>query len=84
MYKKIAVITLSAFFLGGCSLTDLLKTNNAATDQQSQAVATSTPAPIPDPELDRMPPTSTSSDTTSLETDINSTVILEDDYSDIK
>jgi PBP1b-binding outer membrane lipoprotein LpoB len=81
MYKKITLLALSAMFLGGCTLTDLLQSNQAATDQQSQAVATATPAPAT--EFATVPPLSPSTDVDSLEADLNNTVILDEDYSDI-
>lgn len=86
MLKKIAFIGVSALLLGGCTLTDIFKTNNAAKDSKSLVVATSTPAPTssPDTNLDAIPSTSTSTDVSSLETDINNTKILDEDFSDLK
>lgn len=87
MFKKIAIVTLASLALGGCSLNDYLPTNQAVTDEKKEVVATSTPAPSalqPDQGIDSMKPTSSSTDVTSLETDINNTVILEEDFSDLK
>jgi hypothetical protein len=86
MLKKIALITLSSLVLGGCTLTDIFKTNNAAMDEKKEVVATATPAPTymePDKELDSMKQNSASTDVTSLETDVNNTIILTEDFSDI-
>lgn len=90
MIKKIAILSLSAALLGGCTLADVLKPNNAATDVQSSPTAVSTPAPSPvvsappDPELQAMPSTTTGTDDKSLETDINNTKVLNEDFSNIK
>ena len=81
MFKKIAIITLSAVLLGGCTLTDFLKPGDAAKDAKSDSVMT--PSPTPDAVIESMPSTSTSDDTSSLETDINSTAILDEDFSDL-
>ncbi len=84
MLKKLAIISASALLLGGCTLGDVIKTGDAANDEQSMAVATSTPAPAkPDQELEVIPSVSTSSDMSSLETDINNTKVLQEDFSDI-
>lgn len=87
MLKKIAVIALASLALGGCSLKDMLKTNSAVMDEKKEeVVATSTPAPTymePDKDLDSMKQNSSSTDVTSLETDINGTTILQEDFSDL-
>jgi len=86
MIKKLTGIALASLLLGGCTLTDIFKPNEAVKDSQPEVVATSTPAPVAssDPSLDAIPKTSTSSDEKSLETDINNTVILDEDFSDLK
>jgi hypothetical protein len=85
MINKLAIITISALLLGGCTLGDVFKTGDAAKDEKSMAVATSTPAPVrQDQELEVIPSVSTGSDTSSLEADINNTKVLEEDFSDIK
>ncbi len=86
MYKKIAIIGISALLLGGCTLTDLFKTNTAVNDVASpMPAATTTPAPSPseDPELKAIPSTTPANDDKSLETDINSTTILKEDFSNL-
>lgn len=86
MLKKIALITLASVALGGCSLKDMLKTNNAVMDENEEVVATSTPAPTymeSDKDLESMKQTSSSTEVTSLESDTNSTVILQEDFSDL-
>lgn len=85
MINKLAIITLSALLLGGCTLNNIFKSSDAAKDEKSTAVATSTPAPpVPDQELEVIPSVTTGSDTSSLEADINNTKVLEEDFSDIK
>lgn len=79
MYTKIAVVTLFTLILGGCTLTDYFKPNQSATDQQSPDTTM-----VEDQTLEAMPSTSSESDVDSLEADINSTVILEEDFSDLE
>ncbi len=81
MFKKLAIITLSSVLLGGCTLTDFLKPGDAAKDAKSESIMT--PSPTPDTVIESMSSTSTSDDTASLETDINSTTILDEDFSDL-
>lgn len=87
MFKKIAIITIASLTLGGCSLKDMLNTNKAVMDENQESVATiATPEPTymePDTELDSMKQNSSSTDVTSLETDINATTILQEDFSDL-
>lgn len=82
MLKKLAIISLSAVLLGGCTLGEVFKTDNAAKDAKSDSVMT--PSPTPDSSLESMPATSASDDVTSLETDINATTILDEDFSDLE
>jgi PBP1b-binding outer membrane lipoprotein LpoB len=85
MLKKLALITLSAALLGGCTLGNVLKTNNAAVDEKpGSPVASVAPTMSPDTSLESMPKTTTGTDDASLETDVNSTTILDEDFSDIK
>jgi PBP1b-binding outer membrane lipoprotein LpoB len=85
MIKKITILIVSALLLGGCTLSDIFKPNQAVSDQKSELSATQTPLPVSsvDPNLEAMPSTSTSTDTASLEIDIESTKILEEDFSDL-
>ena len=47
MLKKIALITLASLALGGCTLTNFLSTNKAATDaSNTPPTATMTPVPM--------------------------------------
>lgn len=86
MFKKIAILGSTAFLLGGCTLTDAFKLNNAARTEATP-VATTTPVPLPspspseDPELKAIPSPTSANDEKSLETDINSTMILKEDFS---
>ncbi|MEI8232129.1 MAG: hypothetical protein WCG44_00115 [bacterium] len=84
MIKKIAIIAVSALLLGGCTLTDVFKTSDAAKDQKP-VVATSTPAPTTsaDISLEAIPAPATATDVDSLEKDINNTKVLEEDFSDL-
>ncbi|MFH2085647.1 MAG: hypothetical protein ABII21_02605 [bacterium] len=85
MIKKLALLSISALLLSGCTLGNSLKTSDAAQDSLPEAVMTSpTPTTVPDPELQEMPSTSTTTDETSLETDINNTKILDEDFSDLE
>jgi hypothetical protein len=86
MLKKIALITLASLALGGCSLKDMLKTDTAVTDENQETVMMESPVPTymePDEDLDGMKQTSSSTEVTSLESDVNNTVILEEDFSDL-
>ena len=83
MLKKLIIVSLSAVLLGGCTLLDSLKTGDAARDAKPQVVETSTPTPSIDPELQTIPSPASGTDTTSLETDINSTTILDENFSDL-
>ena len=78
MIKKLAILGISTILLGGCNPTSLFTTNNAAQDEQTEVMTTPAPA-APDPVLEAIPPTATSTDATSLEKDINTTVILDED-----
>lgn len=84
MLKKLALITLSAALLGGCTLGNVLKTNNAAFDEKpGSPTSSAAPTATPDTSLESMPSTTTGTDDASLETDINSTTILDEDFSDL-
>ncbi len=80
MIKKIMLVFVTALLLGGCTLSDVLRPNQAAKDE---ATASTLPSPTPDQSLEAMPATSDSSDTASLEADINNTTILEEDFTDL-
>ena len=84
--KKVALILLSSVLFGGCTLTDSFRSGNAAKDDSTEtSLAIMSPAPsASDQELSAMPSTSTSNEVTSLEADINSTTILEEDFSDLE
>lgn len=81
MLKKLTFIGLASVILGGCTLTDSLKSGSAVSTkspdtQESKSVTI-------DKELEVMPSISTSTDTSSLETDIENTKILEEDFSNL-
>lgn len=76
--SKLLIIFVSALILGGCSLKQYLPgMGNAAKDQQTGG-AKMTVSDSPAPSLQ------TQNDETSLETDLNNTVIVEEDFSDLK
>ncbi len=81
--KKIFMLFLASFMLGGCTL--IPRSDRAATDMASP-VPTITPTPTldPDPELGAMASPTTQDDTASITTDLNSTVILDEDFSDLE
>ena len=80
MLKKMILVTLSALLLGGCTLGDVFRGDSAAKDE---VIAPQSSPDAPDPALTTMPATSESTDTDSLELDINSTTIIEEDFSDL-
>jgi hypothetical protein len=82
MIKKIVLISVASILLGGCGLIPLK--NNAASDQKLEQVAPASPSPSSDPAIETMPSPGTQNDTTTLETDIESTTILEEDFSDLE
>ena len=84
MIKKLAILGISAILLGGCTLTDAFKNGNAVQDEKPAVVATSTPVPTPDTQLQAIPSPAAGNDATSLETDINATTILDEDFSDLE
>ncbi|MEI6690230.1 MAG: hypothetical protein WCL07_00610 [bacterium] len=90
MYKKIVIISLTSIILGGCSI---VSNKEAATDVSPTTSPAPTPAPtiinpaaspIVDPELEKIPNTSASTEINSIESDLNNTNILPEDFSDIK
>ncbi len=98
MLKKLAIIGLSALVLGGCTLqgvkNSLMGTGSAATDTQTGAnmttstSPTTTPAPTsattPDAALQQAnPSTSPQNDDKSLETDVNNTNVVKEDFSNL-
>lgn len=84
MYKKLAFVAISSLLLGGCTLTNYLRGGGAAKDvQNNQAEIAPSPSITPDKELEMIPGNSSNNDETSLETDIDNTVILEEDFSDL-
>lgn len=80
---KISLIVLASLILGGCNLATQLG-NSAVSDQKPQAVITASPNPSVDADLVAIPPTGDDNDTTTLEDDINNTIILEEDYADLE
>lgn len=83
MYKKIAILGISALLLGGCTLRDVFKTGTAVKDEMTATTTSPTPVATPDAALQAMPSTTTSTDVDSLEKDINNTKILDEDLSDM-
>jgi hypothetical protein len=83
MFKKMLILGLSTVILGGCTMTNMFNSNNAAQDSKMEATESPAPSATPDADLEAMPSTSSSSDDKSLETDINNTTILNEDFSDL-
>lgn len=85
--NKLILILTTALVLGGCTLSSQLwsksATDTALPTPTASPVALS-PSPSPDPELESQPQTTTGTDYSSLESDLNSTVILEEDFSDLE
>lgn len=80
--NKLILILAAALLLGGCTIGSNLMGNNA-TDSASYT-PTPTSSAAPDPDLEAMPQTTSSSDESSIQTDLESTVILEEDFSDLE
>ena len=78
MLKKMIWVGLGAILLGGCSLQSYLPgKNEAARDQKTEEekiIVGESPAPS----------LSTKTDDASLEADINATIILDEDFSDLE
>lgn len=83
MLKKVMIVTLASLVLGGCSLDLKTLMGEGAVSDQQEAVATATPGPTADPELQAQPSPGTGTDEKTLETDVNNTTILEEDFSDL-
>lgn len=82
--NKLILVLAAALLLGGCTIGSKMM-GQSATDMSSPT-PTSSPvsSTLPDSELDSIPSTTTSSDTSSIESDLNATVILEEDFSDLE
>lgn len=80
--NKLILILASAFILGGCTLSSQLF--ESTPNETNTVVASPTPTPLPDPELQAMPSPHTDSDPDSIEADLESTLILEEDFSDLE
>lgn len=83
MFNKIAVLSISALLLGGCTLREVFQTGSAVKDEKVVTTTSPTPVATPDSELQAMPSTNSSNDVNSLEVDINNTTILDEDLSDM-
>lgn len=91
MHKKILLVVFAAIFLSGCTL--FSNSENAATDTalpstspESSVAPTPTLAPTDINEIssfEKSQVTSTSSDIESIEKDLNSTIIPEENLNDI-
>lgn len=79
--NKFILILTTAVLLGGCTLGSRI-TKKA--DINTTPNASPTSSVFPDSDLDSMPATTTNSDTSSIESDLNATVILEEDFSDLE
>lgn len=83
--NKLLLILSSALLLGGCTLTSQLWSESATDANLASPTPTphSSQAPASDPALDAQPTPGTGTDYSSLESDLSSTVILEEDFSDL-
>lgn len=85
MYPKILFILVASFLLGGCNIS---LNQQAAVDTKSPEPAQQASSPMPaeaaDPELDAMQDTDSQTDVSSIELDLNNTVILPEDFSDLE
>jgi len=78
--NKLILVGFCALLLGGCSLSSLIPSGGESTT--GSPIATTTPTP--DSALESTEPVSSSSDATSLEIDLNNTVILDEDFSNLE
>ena len=85
MSQKLALVTVLAVLLGGCSLTLPGMGNQAASDSAPSPVAQGnvSESATPDTKLEAIPSPGTGTDTTSLEKDLNDTQILDEDFSNL-
>lgn len=84
MSKKLLLVLLASVFLGGCSLNlRALMGEEAATDTQEEASPDAENVPA-DSALQAIPSPGTGTDTASLERDLDATVILDEDFSDLE
>lgn len=78
--KKLALVLAAAVLLGGCTLgSKFMGRNDDAqkpTPMPSSTVTTGT-------DIDSMPDISTSTDAKSIESDLNATIILDEDFSNL-
>lgn len=80
MYQKLFAIIFASLLLGGCSLN--LPSEKAATDtKSSQPELLGTPSPAD--AQDKSEPLSQDTEIDSLQKDIDSTIIIEEDFSDL-
>ena len=78
--KKLIFLIGSALILGGCTLSNLVPTGG----QSTSASPVATPTPTPDSALESQPAVGSGTDDNSLESDINSPQILDEDFSDLE
>ncbi|GAB4026180.1 MAG: hypothetical protein Fur0011_0920 [Candidatus Microgenomates bacterium] len=79
--NKFIIILTTAILLGGCTLGSKMTKKS---EINSTPDASPTSSVFPDTDLDSLPATTTSSDISSIEQDLNTTVILEEDFSDLE
>ena len=84
MNKLILLIIAAAVLLSGYSLGSKMMGNTTTDTSSPTPTASPVSSTLPDSGLDSMPSTTTSSDTSSIESDLNATVILEEDFSDLE
>lgn len=83
--NKVLLILVAAVILGGCTLSAGM---NKQSSTDSVSIMSPEPTPqaslMPDTELEAIPDTKNSTDKESIEADLNATVILEEDFSDLE
>lgn len=83
--NKALLILAAAVILGGCTLgAGMNKQSSTDSDSVMSPEPTPQASQMPDTELETMPDTKTSTDQESIEADLKTTVILEEDFSDLE
>lgn len=78
---KIILAVIALVVVGWYAYQNLPKSGDAVSDTQTETVQTEV---TDDPDLEAIPSPATDSDIKSLESDINGTLILEEDFSNLE
>ncbi len=79
--KKLFLILVAGIILGGCTLASWRE--EAASDEQSQAAPSATTTGQADTDLAKTPSLTSDNQVGDLETDINNTEVLNEDFADL-